>query len=232
MLFLFRPKVKKIPRDEFIERILCTVPGMTPASNIYLMDKAIAHMPGDADVLEIGSFAGQSAILFHYLMRKHGKKGRIVCVDPFIYEGWQDSKSADKKYLEIVGNDPLLSRKDYLQFVEASFQRNVSFFCSANTPQLYKMNSDDFFARLQKGDFPELKAFKPGFCYIDGDHSKAAALSDAKNCLQLSVKGGWLLMDDTSKGSGLPSAEAAEEICSWKELELVDKNPNFLFRKY
>ena len=50
----------------------------TKKNNIYLMDKGISAMPENADILEIGSFAGQSAIIMNYLMKKHNKKGKII----------------------------------------------------------------------------------------------------------------------------------------------------------
>ncbi len=231
-MFFLPKKFKTLPPNEFIERILCTVPGMTSLSNIYLMDKAIALLPENCAVLEIGSFCGQSAVILSHLLRKHNKKATVVCVDPFIFEGWQDRfHNAGNRISEFVGDHPTISRKEYLKFVEDSFHTNVSFFCQEPKPVLYKMESDDFFYQWQKGNIPELKNMKLGFSYIDGNHSKVAAINDARNCLQQTVNGGWILMDDTNPKSKLGSADAGKEICQWKELELADQNPNLLFRK-
>lgn len=205
---------------------------MTLPSNIYLMDKAISEMPNPADVLEIGSFAGQSAIILHYLMQLHNKQGKIVCVDPFMYAGWEDeSKKNDEAYMKTVGNSASMTRESYLQFVEDAFRKNVSFFCPANTPALYKMKSNSFFEHLLHGKFPELKDFKPGFCYIDGDHGKKETLDDLRNCMQHSAQNAFILVDDSYRGISLGSGEAIQEACQWHELEVVGENPNFMFRK-
>jgi hypothetical protein len=230
-MFPFRKKAKTIPRDEFIERICCTVPGMTLSSNIYLMDKAVSEMPDHSGVLEIGSFAGQSAIILHYLMQKYGKQGKIVCVDPFIYAGWEDERRKnDPVYMNAVGNSSM-TRTSYMQFVEEAFRKNVSFFCPVNTPALYKMKSNSFFEDLENGKFPELKDFRPGLCYIDGDHGKKETLDDLRNCMKHSGKNAFILVDDSYRGISFGSGEAISEVRQWKELEVVGENPNFMFRK-
>lgn len=229
---LFRKKFKTIPRNEFIERICCTVPGMTLPSNIYLMNKAVAEMPDHSGVLEIGSFAGQSAIILHYLMQLHNKQGKIVCVDPFMYAGWEDeSKKNDVVYMKTVGNNASMTRESYLEFVEDAFRKNVSFFCPVNAPALYKMKSNSFFEDLENGKIPELKDFKPGFCYIDGDHGKKETLDDLRNCMKHSDKNAFILVDDSYRGISLGSGEAIQEARRWPELEVVGENPNFMFRK-
>lgn len=231
-MFLFRKKFKTIPRNEFIERICCTVPGMTLPSNIFLMDKAVSEMPDHSGVLEIGSFAGQSAIILHYLMQLHGKQGKIVCVDPFMYTGWEDEgRKNDPAYMKTVGNNSSVSRESYLQFVEDAFRKNVSFFCPVNTPQLYKMKSNSFFEDLQNGKFPELKDFHPGLCYIDGDHGKKETLEDMRNCMERATQNAFILVDDSYRNISLGSGEAVSEIRQWAALEVVGENPNFMFRK-
>ncbi|MCU0428759.1 MAG: class I SAM-dependent methyltransferase [Cytophagaceae bacterium] len=222
---------KQLPKDEFIDRILCSVAGMTSKQNIYLMDAAIAALPEYFDVLEIGSFAGQSAIVLDYLMKKHSKKGKIVCVDPFHYEGWYDQQNQSKEYLNSVANQAQLSRHDYLEFVEQAFRTNVLFFCKENPPLLYKMKSDDFFQKLSSHQLPELTGMKFGFCYIDGDHSKESAIGDMRNCISCSIPKAMILMDDSAPQYRYGSAVAADEMLKWKEVKLIDENPNRLFQK-
>lgn len=229
---LFPKKFIELQKDEYVDRILCSVAGMTPRYNLYLMDKGIASMPDNTDVLEIGSFAGQSAILLHYFMRKHQKKGRVICIDPYIFEGWEDTKNENNKsYLNSVGNQVNLQRTDYLTFIENSFKSNVQFFCPENTPHLYKFKSKQFFERFKNGMFPELEYFRPGFCYIDGNHSYENAILDTKNCIAISHPKALILMDDTASTMKLGSVDAGKEIKKWKELELIAENPNLLFKK-
>jgi predicted O-methyltransferase YrrM len=224
-------KHKELTKDEYIDRILCSVAGMTSKQNIYLMDKAIAALPEQFDVLEIGSFAGQSAILLNYLMKKHNKKGKIICVDPFYYEGWYDKQNQSQEYISSIANHPNITRQEYLHFIEQSFKTNTHIFCKENPPQLYKMRSDDFFIKLSTDQLPELSELKFGFCYIDGDHSKASALNDMKNCISSSMPNAMILMDDSAKQYRLGSTDAANEILKWKKVKLIAESPNRLFQK-
>jgi hypothetical protein len=223
---------RQLPKDEFIDRILCSVAGMTKKNNIYLMDKGISAMPENADILEIGSFAGQSAIIMNYLMKKHNKKGKIICIDPYVYEGWFDlQKNTDDEYLNSVGQQTHINRLNYLHFIHASFVKNTNFFCSENVPLLYKITSNDFFEKFKNNLFPELLNLNIGFCYIDGEHSKDTAFNDMKNCLNISIKSTMILMDDTDTRLNLGSVEATKEIKKLPNIKVVLSNPNILFQK-
>jgi hypothetical protein len=69
------------------------------------------------------------------------------------------------------------------------------------------------------------------FVYVDGDHSYEAALSDIEESLKHLLPGGLLLLDDSADGLPYGSVEVARKLLKRRDVVLVDKNPNYLFRK-
>jgi hypothetical protein len=52
-----------------------------------------------------------------------------------------------------------------------------------------------------------------------------------ENSLQFLLPGGLLLLDDSADGLPYGSAILAKELLKRKDLKLVERNPNYLFRK-
>ena len=94
-------------------------------------------------MVEIGSFAGLSAVQMCYLARKHGRAERLVCCDPWMFEGAP---------LGTTYPHTSVTTDAYRVFVRETFARNVRFFCGGNEPSAVEAMSDEFFAAWGRGE--------------------------------------------------------------------------------
>jgi hypothetical protein len=204
--------------------------------NVEAMDHAIARMPDEGRMLEIGSFAGLSTNQIGALKRRHRRRTPLVTCDAWSFEGID----MDVR----VGGHPVTFR-EYAAHVRETYARNVRFFSRDDVPATVQMFSDEFFAAWGRG---ERAADVVGggqvtlggalcFCFIDGDHTYGAAKRDFENTDRYLVRGGFVLMDDSGDGvpgpDGKPwgSWQVAKEVEAAGRYELVMKTPNYLFRK-
>jgi hypothetical protein len=68
--------------DEFVTWLCYANAGMLTSGNLYLFDYALRRLPpGNAPILEIGSFCGLSTNLLTYYKLKHGVKNRLITCD-------------------------------------------------------------------------------------------------------------------------------------------------------
>ncbi len=200
------------------------------------MDHAIERMPDEGRMLEIGSFAGLSTNQIRGLKRRHGRKTPLVTCDPWSFEG----VDMDVR----VGGHPITFR-EYADFLRETYIRNVRFFSRDNPPATAQMFSDDFFRAWDRhervrdvvsGGMIELGG-PLCFCFIDGDHSYAAAKRDFENTDRHLVRGGYILFDDSGDdvlgpdGKPWGSWRVAKEVEAIGRYEMVMKTPNYLFRK-
>ncbi len=231
LLRKFRKQVLLSPRDEYVERLLCTVPGMMDRGNIYLMDFVIKNLSSNLPILEIGSFSGLSACLLRYLLDKYQKQNDIICVDPFIYEGWM------KEDTEGIGKNKSINRVEYLNHVKASFKNNTSLFCKHQVPFLFEMTSDEFFKRWSQNNSLTDKYDKNisgqrkfSFCFVDGGHSYNQTMRDLKNCATHSERLAFVLVDDSDKHSVLESSKATFDFVKSEDVKIVKENPHVLLQ--
>ena len=69
------------------------------------------------------------------------------------------------------------------------------------------------------------------FCFIDGNHAYEYAKRDFEDADEFLERGGFILFDDSSDGSGWEVCEVVKEVAALDRYELVIKNPNYFFRK-
>lgn len=228
--------------DEYTQRLIASVAGMTHPGNLAAFDHAIAHMPA-GDVLEIGTFCGQSALVLDHLMRKYERDARLFCADIWMYLGMRDGDTfvspADKlDYLRCVAGRQDLTRDAYQAHIKASFIANCRCFAADRLPHAFDERSDAFFTAWEARGIDTDMFGAPvelggslAFCYIDGDHSYTQARRDFDNAAKHLAVGGFVLLDDSMDGCGMGSADVAQQVHKDPAFELVSAAPNYLFRK-
>jgi predicted O-methyltransferase YrrM len=123
------------------------------------------------NILEIGSFEGQSSVFFAEHLLNH-PESLLTCVDPFLL---------------IDNND----HKDFLNNVEDNFDYNISICKNSSKVIVKKTTSDKFF---------ETNNQKFNFIYIDGCHECDFIQRDMNNAFNVLESGGIMWMDDYGGG--------------------------------
>ncbi len=232
----------KTLQDDYITRLQGSVggAGMLHPGNVYAFNYALRRLPETGAVLEIGSFAGLSANVISWLLRKHQAETRLFfCCDPWVYDGYHDvSRKEDPEYLEYFEGCAHVTREAYTNFIRESFMRNTQLFSKGFLPHAFHLTSDAFFdawheKRMLTDVFhaPVTLGGPLAFVYVDGDHSYEQASRDVEHALKHLVPGGFLLLDDSADFWKYGSVRLARELKRRKGLELVMKNPNYLFVK-
>ncbi len=229
--------IKRIPEDLYIKRLrsLAIGEGMLHEGNIYLMDYAIQQMPKAEHLIEIGSYGGLSTSLIIHLLKKHGRTEKVINCDPWIYEGFEDASG--KQSATIDGREDV-SRAEYSDYMKTAFINNMQFLNKGNLPFTFQLYSDEFFesyaAKKIANDIFG-RSIQLGssisFAYIDGLHSYDQTKKDFENIDLHLLKSGFILFDDTIEGESFGSNEFMKEMYTNKNYQLVDKNPNHLFKK-
>ncbi|MBL7829291.1 MAG: class I SAM-dependent methyltransferase [Saprospiraceae bacterium] len=232
-----KQEFKTLPHNDFLLRLRSSVigEGMLHPGNPYLMDLAIRKMPVGGCVLEIGSYAGLSSIVLHYLLDQRQRKEPLYCCDAWIYEGYHDSEAPPSNYMD---GRPDVLRTDFMAHIKASFIQSNQLFCSRQLPCAFHMESDLFFEKwlqnTQENDVFGRSHHLGGpisFAYIDGNHAYDYARRDVENTLKHLLPGGYMLLDDSAKHQQFGSARLAQELTRHPAIETIQANPNFLFRK-
>jgi hypothetical protein len=226
--------------DAYLTRMRSSIGGapMLHDGNVYSFDYALRRLPTEGAVLEIGAFAGMSTNVLAELMRRHCPQRTLFSCDPWVFEGYQDQQRPhDHAYLNSFEGAAHISRAAYTAFVRESFVRNTRLFSGDRLPYACPLRSEDFFRAWAAGervhDVFERKAQLGGplaFVYVDGDHGYEAALQDALSALEHLSPGGFLLLDDSADYWDFGSVRVAQALTKHPNLELVHKNPNYLFR--
>lgn len=231
----------KTIQDDYITRMQGSMggAGMLHDGNIYALDYVIRKLPEHGAILEIGSFAGLSTNVIAWLLRKHNRNCPFFGCDPWVYNGYYDENRRDDAiYMAHFEGCQHIKREAYTAFIRDSFIRNTQFFSAGYQPHTLQLTSDAFFeAWKQKQTQTDVfgrTAVLGGalsFVYVDGDHTYEVARRDVEHSLEHLVPGGFLLLDDSADFWRYGSVRLAREMKRWKGLELVMKNPNYLFRK-
>ena len=230
----------KTLHDDYITRLQGSVggAGMLHPGNVYAFDYVLQRLPEAGDVLEIGSFAGLSTNVISWLLQKHqAGKRRLFCCDPWVYDGYYDvDRQYDPAYMTYFENCGHVTREDYTAFIRESFIRNTQLFSQGFLPHACHLTSDAFFdAWKEKRTLTDVfhhSAALGGplsFVYVDGDHSYEQASRDVEHALEYLLPGGFLLLDDSADYWKYGSVRLARELKRRKDLQLVMKNPNYLF---
>lgn len=215
--------------DEYIEWLCFANAGMLDRGNLFCFDFAIRNLPSDAPILEIGSFCGLSTNLLSHYKQIHCVQSRLITCDKWEFEGSEN---------ELIGQSPSIKHSEYRAFVKDTFIRNVRMFSRNDLPYTVEKSSDEFFEAWNRCETVQdifgrnLKLGGPiGFCYVDGNHSYEFVKRDFQNCDGVLEKGGFILFDDSSDGSGWEVCRLITEIKARRDYEVVKRNPNYLFRK-
>ncbi|MDD2235821.1 MAG: class I SAM-dependent methyltransferase [Kiritimatiellae bacterium] len=118
-------------------------------------------------VLEIGSYAGASAVVMGKALQKHHDgKARLYCVDPWFHPPYA---SCDFNSERLFRHNIAASGVDDLVVSIKGFSRDI---------------------------LPLLKPESFDLAYVDGDHSRHGAALDIRACMELLRDGGYLCGDD------------------------------------
>lgn len=235
--YFFWPFMRRLPPDDFIQRLRCSVigEGMLHEGNIFMLDYAVRHLPAAGSVIEIGSYGGLSTNLMAYLLQKHQKCHPFFTCDAWVYEGYHDHKNLANEHID--GRTDVL-RTDYMQHIKSSFIQSVQLLSGNRLPHTIHARSDDFFnlwsdAAAVKDVFGNTATLggPVAFAYIDGDHSYEAARRDFENIDRYLLPGGFILLDDSASGSSFGSAKWVQEVIKTKKYKAEMRNPNYLLQK-
>lgn len=205
-----------------------SIPGWLHPGNIAAFDLVIWDLPAGA-VVEIGSYAGLSLNVLHYLLRRSGRTNALFSADTWIFE---------------VSNDPLavgpagLSGEERRTAIAETFERAVRLNCRGDLPHHLELVSDAFFAAWSEGtaltDFFGQRATPGGpiaFAYIDGDHGAEQSWRDFENTAKHLAPGGFVLFDDSADGTHWGCHASAVRAAATPGFTLVSTSPNYLIRK-
>ena len=216
--------------DNFINWLVRANAGMFEKGNVWCFDHAIANLPSQSPIVEIGSFCGLSTNIISYYKLKYGVKNTLFCSDAWNFEGAENS--------QFLGGHPSLTHSDYKEYVKTSFMRNVEFFSSHDLPYPIELFSDDFFAEwVQESTLTDVfdRSVKLGgpisFAFIDGNHQYDFARRDFQNVDKYLDIGGFILFDDSADGTKWEVKQVVAEVLESGRYELVNKNPNYFFKK-
>lgn len=215
----------------YLERLNYAIPGWLDRGNIDAMSHALRHLPGDAPIVEIGSFHGLSTCVLTHLKQVHAVKNQL-----FTCDRWASGEPDPTKKID---GSAALTYEEFSVFGRDSFVRNAGFFCRSDLPHTVELFSDEFFAAWRMGETMDdvfgRRAELGGpiaFCYIDGNHSYDFAKRDFENTDQHLVTGGFILFDDSSDGNVWADVgRVVAEVGQSGRYALVGKYPNYLFQK-
>jgi hypothetical protein len=221
---------EKSPTDEFLSWVRFAVPGMVTQGNVEAMRFAVANMPSEGSMLEIGSFCGLSTVLLSYWLDKYSSGNTLFTCDKWEFERQQLGTP--------LGDSPSVTHDAYREYVRETYLRVMRTFAVNRLPYTVECISDDFF-RLWRKNERTVDVFgrkvtlggKLSFCYIDGNHTYDYARRDFENTDRHLLPGGFIFFDDSADGSHWEVNRLVRKIAAESRYELVLRNPNYLFKK-
>ena len=147
-------------------------------------------------ILEIGSWAGASAILWAESIKRLNAKGLVTCVDPWSPFIDLDVNVGVSKRLHKI-EQASKGNKIYNLFLH-----NIKATGHNDIIKPYRGNSDELLPTLRN-------IFN--LVYIDGSHFYSQVIKDLQNCGRLVVEGGFLCGDDLEMQKHEVDVENAEE---------------------
>ena len=173
-IFLLIPfKIKMLFKKPYFGRHLSA--GQTSNSRYPIMSNLIdQELKGENayKILEIGSWAGQSTLLWA-MACKQNEKGRV-----FVIDAWQASENAPKRMKHAVKNNRIFNL--FLHNIETSGVKDYV---------IPLKGSSDIIAEI-------LKANTFDFVYVDGDHAYTQCKKDLLNYMNVVKVGGIICGDD------------------------------------
>jgi hypothetical protein len=215
--------------DPFLGWMSLANAGLLHPGQVHLMDVAIASLPTDDPVLEIGAFCGYSTNVLTHLLREHRRVSPLLSIDPWVFEGEQ-GECIPKSTI------PFCAYRDY---VKTQFEQNVRFWSADRLPHPFQCTSDAFFDEWRAGGerldlFGRTIRFggPVAFCFVDGEHTHEQTWQDFLNCDEFLVPGGFVLFDDSDPFGAFPQVyDVVQRVLREHGYELVAENPHHLLRK-
>ena len=134
------------------------------------------------NILEIGSYAGESTLMFcNFLKKNNISNFNIYCVD--LWDSFKQKQMFRKSFIEIVSNNGLKTGKIY-----RIFKRNILLAGFENNVKIFRGSSLDVVPNLIDVNFD--------YVYIDGAHNYTNVLSDIKSSLKLLKTNAIIAGDD------------------------------------
>lgn len=190
-----------------IETAVEDVPGWSPVDQFYslfMLAASSAHL--DADLLEVGSWCGRSAVALGLAAHLTGR-GRVHCIDLFPErDDWyrnEDGTFSLRVNLQGVAVDAYTGQRVWAE----AFERDIRPLYAKNQ-SLYSMFQDTIAARglgmvvqpfrgtLKSFLAAAPKDFRCRVAFLDGDHGYEAVCSDISRISRHLMPGGWLCFDD------------------------------------
>lgn len=190
-----------------IEAAVKDVPGWSPADQLYsLFTLAVSSSHLGADLLEVGSWCGRSAVALGLAARLTGR-GAVHCIDLFPErDDWYHNEDGTFSLRVSLQGGAVSAYTGQRVWAEA-FERDIRPLYAKN-PSLFDMFRDTIAAR---GLSPVVKPFRGTvetflaaapkdfrcrLAFLDGDHGYEAVCSDITRVSAHLVPGGWLCFDD------------------------------------
>lgn len=182
---------------EVIQPTFSTVQGAPTRHAVLSNFVACLHRP-QIRALEIGSFEGQSALVWSHAIAQHCERGSVMCIDP-----WSPS------YL-----DGFLEQGPAYEAMANAFRSGESFntfcrnskLCAPNVPISFIVGTlAEAYSKYHLGKFD--------IVYIDGDHRAGAVRADIDLAKTLVNEGGILCGDDLERQLGDIDQEFARAHC-------------------
>lgn len=221
---------RRIESDEYVNWLCMALGGwLRPGhGNLAAFDHAIRHMPAGGAVVEVGSFLGLSTNIIAYLLIKYARENPFFTAEPWMFEETEKPLSG---YFDG-------STEAYRRYAKEVFKMNTVLFSASRKPFTVESTSDEFFktwgaggeARDVFGRTVKLGG-RISFAYIDGAHTYEAAHSDFFNVDRQLLRGGYVLLDDTSDDVPFESKRVIGEVKQNPSYELVFRTPHYFFRK-
>ena len=170
------------------------------------LELAIKNFNGDVfRVMEIGSWAGGSAVLWARLLKQSKVNGMVCCVD-----SWTPYAEPEKD--TGISKETLLQMKKYFKNdrIYKLFLHNIRTTGYADIIKTYKGTSAEILPTLRSASF--------NVVYIDGSHIYSQVIKDLKNSDRLVIDGGYLCGDDLEMQLHEVDMNSAKEI---KEQDFV-----------
>jgi len=141
--------------------------------------KAVAEKTG-IEILEIGSWAGASAVSWASALKKVGIPGRVTCVDAWVpYFDLKKDKAGHYQRMNHAAENGMIYKL---------FQHNVSSSGFSNTIVARRGKSREVLPKLASGSFH--------IVYLDGSHVLKDVLFDVRQAKRLVRPGGIVCGDD------------------------------------
>lgn len=216
-------------QDPFLDWLLFANAGMLVPGNVAAIRYALARIPSNTAIVEIGAFAGLSANVLGHIRDALCPHINISNCDPWSFEGAESPQSQ-------IGTSTV-TYQEYRDYVRSTYIQNVRRF-SSRLPITVEATSIEFFDMWRAGAdvdtvFGETASLggSIGFCYIDGDHTYEAAKQDFLNCSDFLISGGFILFDDSSWTSNFGCRRAALEAAKTRNFKRIRSGPNVLLRR-